>query len=321
MTDLLDQVREGCKAVAEQAVFVHIDFEQITRYSVSLPLERVAQPQHDACCHYLNHGDDTAAFFITLDSINFGSGYFPYLRKRPGMSGYFTVAGCLNDYFIAQGVPSALCLTHLTDKDCQRIFNQDSANEPVMELMQLFATALNDLGTYLLQHFQGSFRVLLEAAAGSAARLAQLLTSMKYFNDVELYDGVPIPFLKRAQLTAADLAIAFGNTGLGKFDDLPRLTMFADNLVPHVLRLDGVLHYDESLARRIDAEQLIESGSPEEVEIRACALHAVELISTNLRNAGHPIAPMQLDYLLWNRGQDRVYKQAKPRHRTRTVFY
>jgi hypothetical protein len=31
--------------------------------------------------------------------------------------------------------------------------------------------------------------------------------------------------------------------------------------------------------------------------------------------------PMQLDYLLWNRGQGQYYKQTKPRHRTRTVFY
>jgi hypothetical protein len=30
--------------------------------------------------------------------------------------------------------------------------------------------------------------------------------------------------------------------------------------------------------------------------------------------------PAQLDYVLWNRGQAAQYK-ARPRHRTRTVFY
>jgi hypothetical protein len=30
---------------------------------------------------------------------------------------------------------------------------------------------------------------------------------------------------------------------------------------------------------------------------------------------------MGLDYLLWNRGQQPYYKKARPRHRTRTVFY
>ena len=37
---------------------------------------------------------------LVLDSINFGSGWFPTLRKRPGMSGYFTVASSL-DRFLA----------------------------------------------------------------------------------------------------------------------------------------------------------------------------------------------------------------------------
>ena len=48
--------------------------------------------------------------------------------------------------------------------------------------------------------------------------------------------------------------------------------------MPHVLRLDGVLEFDERLVGRIEDGLLLEHGSPEEVEIRACALHAVELL-------------------------------------------
>ena len=58
------------------------------------------------------------------------------------------------------------------------------------------------------------------------------------------YEDICVPFLKRAQIAAADLARA-GVT-------LPRprrLTMFADNLVPHVLRLDGILSFDPLLRR------------------------------------------------------------------------
>ncbi len=40
---------------------------------------------------------------------------------------------------------------------------------------------------------------------------------------------------------AADLAAAFRGQGPGRFRDLDRLTLFADNLVPHVLRREGVL--------------------------------------------------------------------------------
>jgi hypothetical protein len=320
-TPILDRVRAGCARVAQHAQSVHIDWQRIAPYALSLPLERLQQPEHDAAAHYLGHGDDTAAFFVMLDSINFGSGYFPHLTKRPGMSGYFTVASSLNDYVAAHGIPSAQMLTEWTVDDCARIFGQDPANAPVRELMQLFATALNDLGHFLLDQHEGSTAHLIRAADGSAEQLVSLLSAMPFYRDEERYVGEPVAFYKRAQLLSADLALAFHGAGLGQFNDLHHLTIFADNLVPHVLRMDGVLVYEPALAEHIDAERLVAAGSREEIEIRACALHAVEQIGDVLRASGHAITSMQLDYLLWNRGQEPYYKRTKPRHRARTVFY
>ena len=92
--------------------------------------------------------------------------------------------------------------------------------------------------------------------------------------------------------------------------------MFADNLVPHVLRLDGVLRFAPELVARIERGELIEHGSAEEVEIRACALHAVELIV-----AARPTrCAAAVDELLWHRGQQPRYK-ASPRHRSRCTAY
>ncbi|HOG46878.1 MAG TPA: queuosine salvage family protein [Anaerolineae bacterium] len=317
---LLDQVRAGCAAVAARARFVHIDEGRIAPYATSLPLEQAVCPAIDPATHYLGHGDDTVAFLLTLDAINFGSGYFPRLKKRPGLSGYFTVAASLNDHYRAHGPLSAAQLAALSAADCARIFGQDPADPAIAELMQHFAVALGDLGRTLLERYGGSFRALVEAAGGSAERLAELLAAMPYFNDIEVYDGQEVPFFKRAQLAAADLAVAFDGQGLGHFTDLERLTIFADNLVPHVLRVDGVLHYQPDVAARIDREELIPAGSPEEVEIRAGAVHAVELMVAALHTAGERITAHQLDYLLWNRGHEPLYK-ARPRHRTRTVYY
>jgi hypothetical protein len=121
-------------------------------------------------------------------------------------------------------------------------------------------------------------------------------------------------FYKRAQIFANDLALA----GVAELHDLDRLTIFADNLVPHVLRCDGVLVYDDDLAARIDAGERLPLGGAER-EIRACALHACELIS---QRTGVPAR--QIDTWLWTRGQaggrGTQYK-ARPRHRCRTVFY
>ena len=317
---LLDQVRAGCKTVAERAAHIQINHDLIPSYAAALPGVKTIVAEHDAACHYLGRGKDTAVFFLILDTINFGSGYFPHMNKRPGRSGYFTIAGCLNDHFKKKGPLSALELTRLTPPDCARIFEQDLNNKPQAGLMQLFTRALNDLGRYVQADFGGSFSAFIEAADASAERLVQLLTRMAYFYDVQRYEDVDVPFYKRAQLAAADLSLALGGKGLGKFDDLGNLTIFADNLVPHVLRVDRILAYSKSLSARINSGDLIPPGSNEEIEIRACALHAVELVRAALNASREAITSMELDFLLWNRGQQPAYKSI-PRHRTRTVFY
>jgi hypothetical protein len=317
---LLKQIREACKEVAARASYVHIDRSRIKYYAASLPLEECGFPQIDPRYHYFGYPEDTVAYILTLDTINFGSGYFPHLIKRPNLSGYFTIASSLKDRFEAHGAFTADELSRLSAEDSAAVFGQDPDGGPRSELMGLFASALNDLGCYLLERFDGRFVALVEAAGRSAERLVQILSEMPYFKDVQSYKGLEVPFYKRAQITAADLWMAFGGQGYGLFYDLDHLTIFADNLVPHVLRIDGILRYEDSLASRIDREELIPAGSPEEVEIRASALHAVELLVEELRKAGRDATSMKLDYLLWNRGQQPYYK-AHPRHRTRTVFY
>jgi hypothetical protein len=316
-----DQIRDRCRTIAESAQFVRIDPDALARYAPTLPLDKAVAPTLDRATHYVADEPATLAYFVTLDTINFGSGYFPHLAKRPGMSGYFTVASSLKDEFDKNGLIPAERLAPITPVECARIFAQDPANTTAMELMALFARALNDLGHLLLAQFAGQFANLIASANHSAERLIDTLALMPFFRDVQPYGPLEIPFYKRAQLTTADLSLALDRKGLGHFHDLDRLTIFADNLVPHVLRIDGVLKYDPDLAARIDREDLITPNSPEEVEIRACALHAVELIKEHLARQNKSVTSMGLDYVLWNRGQERHYKSIKPRHRARTVYY
>ena len=184
--------------------------------------------------------------------------------------------------------------------------------DPGHELMGLFETALRELGSKVRDGHGGSF-LALARSAGSVEGLAAELASWPTWFDVSPYDGRQVPFFKRAQIAAAGLALA----GLAPGEDLHRLTLFADNLVPHVLRIDGVLEFDDDLVARIDAGELIEHDSPEEVEIRACALHAVELLVA--AHAGETTATA-VDNQLWHRGGAPRYK-AHPRHRARTTAY
>ena len=233
---------------------------------------------------------------LVLDSVNFGSGWFPTLRKRPGMSGYFTVASSLTDFWRSSGGWPVDELRALEVEDVAAVLGQ----EPAHELMALYTDALRDLGRFL-----GARRAidLVAEAAGSAERLASMLAAgMPFFDDVG--------FWKRAQITANDLALA----GVAEFHDLDRLTIFADNLVPHVLRVDGVLRLRAG-ARRPHRRRGAAAPGGDEREIRGCAVHACELLSDRLG-----VPARQIDTALWSRGQGPEYK-AVPRHRTRTVFY
>ena len=305
---ILDRIRSACAAVAGQATHVHIEHDRLADYARSLPLD--APPVGDPAHQGLGDDEATCCFVLMLDAVNFGSGYFPHLRKRAGMTGYFTVATSLRE----RGPMPAAELAQLDAAACADIFGQP-LDGPAGELMGLFARALADLGRYVGERYDGRFTNLIDDAERSAARLVEILDRMELFHDVSRYRGMEVPLYKRAQITSTDLALAFDGKGLGRFDDLDRLTMFADNLVPHVLRVDGVLGYEPDLAGRIEGGELIPAGSEEEVEIRASAVHAVELLSETL-----DVPPHRLDLLLWNRGQEATYK-AVPRHRTRTVYY
>jgi putative queuosine salvage protein len=297
---LCDRVRENAAAIAAEARHVSIDLDRLGAIEPGPP------PVLDPERHYLEgSSEDVAAYLLTLDAINFGSGWFPTLRKRPGSSGYYTIAWALADHFRSHGPWSNEELQRMDPDTLADVLGQVRGHE----LIGLYADALHELGDWL-----GADAPLarIAAVAGradtppdggrSAEAVAEALCAMPFFDDVG--------FWKRAQITANDFQLA----GVLEFDDIDRLTIFADNLVPHVLRVDGVLRYDDALAARIDAGELLPPGA-EEREIRGCAVHACELIARELG-----IAARNLDVMLWNRGQGERYK-SRPRHRTRTVYY
>lgn len=310
---MLDEVRSTCAAVAAQASRVRIDVRALADYGPRL-LSVPPVPDDDPGRMRLESAPDTVAFVVALDAINFGSGWFPVLHKRPGMSGYHTVAATFREHVQRNGAPTATWLSSVTTADCCALFDQDPASEAA-ELMVHFAEAWNQLGRLLLERHDGSAVELVAAADRSADRLVELLRAAPYFEDRRHYRGIDVAFYKRAQIVAADLDLALAGQGPGRFDDLDRLTIFADNLVPHVLRVDGVLMLDTALASHIDAGLLLPEGSEDEVELRACAVDAVEQLAsvTGMTAAA-------LDNVLWNRGQGAAYK-AVPRPRCRTVSY
>src|SRR5919112_3071821 len=135
-----ERVREHCERVAGSARHVSIDLDAVGRIEPGPP------PVLDPERHYLEGPrEDVATYLLTLDAVNFGSGWFPTLRKRPGSSGYYTVAWALTDRFRARGPWSNDELRALTAAELAETLGQD----PGHELMALYATALRQLGEFL----------------------------------------------------------------------------------------------------------------------------------------------------------------------------
>ena len=289
--DLCEEVRRHCADVARTARFVRI----------ARPEQRYAPGRAglDPGVHLLDAPDEERArYVLVLDAVNFGSGWFATMEHEPGEDLTTTMSRRLTEHARSRGgVWTAAELRAATARQVASVLGQPAGHE----LMGLYAEALRQLGAWLGE------RAALEAVAhagGSAARLAaQLADGMPFFDDPG--------FFKRAQITANDLALA----GVASFADVDRLTIFADNAVPHVLRTDGVLEYAPDLAARVDAGEPLEHGSAEEREIRACAVHACEGIAGR---AG--VAPRTLDNWLWNRAQEPAYA-VRPAHRSLTVAY
>jgi hypothetical protein len=84
---LTEEVRRTAAQIAADARWVRVEEAALGA------VHRAPPPALDPAAHYLEGSEaDVATFLVCLDTINFGSGWWPTIRKRTGMSGYFTMA-------------------------------------------------------------------------------------------------------------------------------------------------------------------------------------------------------------------------------------
>ena len=66
-----------------------------------------------------------------------------------------------------------------------------------------------------------------EAKASGAALVNLLVENFEIFRDEAIFDRAKVRFYKRAQIFVADLWACFEGQGLGNFNDIDKITMFA----------------------------------------------------------------------------------------------
>lgn len=273
--------------------------------------------------HFYDGTERTANWVLALDAMNF---CFWAEKDQPRWSidyqderlnGYLAEAAALKRA-VEEDFPlwDAAYLSTISEKDLAHIFR----GEQTIPLFEERLHNLREVGDVLLQQYNGQCINAIEQAGGSAVKLALLLAKdFPSFNDVALYRSHRVRFYKRAQICVADLHGSFAGKSWGALTDMEQLTAFADYKLPQVLRHFGVLEYLPALAQRIDAQELLEAGSEEEVELRAATIWACELLRRELARHGRIMTAAEIDLRLWLLGQNSSAMQ--PYHRTRTIYY
>jgi len=320
----MKQVIESIRYVVENARHVSINTQSIKTLAPHIAKEIPNIPGWDYTYHYFNETEKTLFYLFVLDTINFcfwpppGHERWTITYHGKELSGYYGLAAALKRAF-EKGHPlhEVERLASMKMQELQEILSGNGQ----LQLMEKRLEAIRELGNYLLAKWQGSPALLVDACKGSAVQLALTLgRDLTSFADFSTYKGRKVYFYKRAQILAADIHASFAGKKWGEFHDIEQLTAFADYKLPQVLRHVGVLQYDSELTRKVDGKELIPHGSPEEVEIRAHTIWAVELLRDELRRMGNDIPAFEIDCILWHMGQKDTYRK-KPYHMTPTIFY
>lgn len=306
--------------VVDQAKFVSIDDAAIAQWAAGLPGDALHLGVHNLPAMLPGDRGQLANLTLLIDALNFcfwsddpirvewdGRTYRRFdamfvsiLRAAREEPRWF------NPRFWIEAPPSAIATLFA----CQGKLLMLEERERV----------LRETGRALLDRFDGRFEDAVESVNRKAWPLAVLLmTNFDSFRDVARYNDQPVYLMKRAQICALDLSIAWTAHDYGSLDGLDELTAFADYRVPQGLRHLGILRVEPALEARIERQKLLAAGGLEEVEIRAATIQAVERMKAALSARGREVSTWVLDVYLWNlaRGDGVTVDH----HRTLTTNY
>jgi hypothetical protein len=300
---------------------VSIDSARLAELAASIAPGSLSLPCWNAPVFTRRDADTLAGQILLFNAINFCYWGDPKWEMSYAGETYDGSFGMLMavQRALDEGLPllDGAYLANLGEADFRHILRGRGALHLLPERLAIWRAA----GLTLVTEFGGRWPGAIAAAGGDALALVRLLVErFRTFDDRETLDGREIRFFKRAQLAAGMLYEAFAGQGYGALAGVERLTVFADYKLPQVLRRLGILIYGPRLAEAVDSLTLIPAGDRCEVEMRAAAVWAAELLRRVLAPHDPAVTALHLDYWLWAAGQAQG-PDLKPYHRTLTTAY
>lgn len=259
-------------------------------------------------------------YLIILDSVNFCfwniKGRWAIDYKGHKYNGYYGWSLALKKFFEENPQKGSLeYLSKISFKEFKNIL-QGGRNLLLLKKRWQIIRAINST---IVEKYNNSKNFIESAGQKLSVLVPKIYKELPYFNDVSVYNGKKVYFLKRAQILCAEIWGAFNGKEIGEFQDLDYLTCFPDYKVPQALNHFGLIEYSQKLDRKIKNRILIPHNSKEEIEIRSATVWGVEYLKEALAKEGTQFRPFEVDWILWNKGRE--VNMEKSYHLTRTIFY
>jgi hypothetical protein len=278
------KVLESAKYIVDNAIDVHLDMRS-TKAAAAMIYDQM-QTRSYSTSTWSEHGlhpkakdESTVNFIFLMDLLNFSfwserseEDRFSVEYKGRKWTGYWSLVAAIQRA-LDEGIPITSSdywqsEDELTEEQMAYIFR--SATDEPMPLLKTRLELMRAAGKVLYDKYDCSFLTCIQKANHSAAALVNLLAEDFWvFNDtVKFENRNAVRILKRAQILVADIWAAFDGQGYGEFEDIDKITMFADYRIPQVLHTLGCLQYAPVLEHAVRSKQIIESGHTWEVQIR-----------------------------------------------------
>lgn len=317
-------ILESLRPVIDSANFVRIDDEALTKFCNTLRESELTQAQAPYySCPEGSSREQDVALSIVFNALNFCFWGEPKWKATIDWQEYSgsegTVKSLIHSVQNGLNILNPQILKNLTEEQLHEVFKGNTVIPLFAERLSL----LRDLGTVVLEKYDGKFSLIIDQAAGDALKIIELLATdfPKVFNDVAMYRGHQVQFFKRAQLVPIDLYLqSLMKPNFFTITNIEHMTALADYNIPMVLREYGIVVYAPELAHKIDNKIEIDSGSEEEIEIRASMIWSIEKMKLYLQKKFPLLTASQVSDIFWFRRKE--FKQTgRPPHRTRTIWY
>ncbi|MGB9623740.1 MAG: queuosine 5'-phosphate N-glycosylase/hydrolase [Phycisphaerae bacterium] len=308
------------RPIFDRSRFVRTDAEAIARWAATVDPDAIRLPTQPHELMPRVDPERLANLVLLLDSLNFCFWTTPpwliTYRGRKWGRYYALVAGLVRAVEADRSWYKAAWWKCVTRDDLAEVFRGDGE----IPMLNERAAIVREIGCNLSETYGGSFLKLLEAAGYDAAEIARTLArTFPSFADRAECEGQTVWILKRAQICAADIAVAMKAAGGPEITGLERLTAFADYRLPQALRHLGIMRLEQGLEERIERGDEIPAGSREEIELRVHTIHGVERMHQALAARGIEKAVWLIDEWLWQRSHEKDVEVQH--HRTRTIWY